>query len=90
MMLERLAADLLTCVTEDLGSYGRLIGDCHTNDVPSLAEAMVKSGWAIAWVERSGARFADAEVLAQRQSLGVWSRPECLAELADKHPRLRR
>ena len=63
--------DEVRCETEGKGKYGRWIGTCYLKG-QDLNEAMVQSGYAIAYRKHSD-RYAAQEEEARRAGHGLWS-----------------
>ena len=73
----RLATDYLSFLTRDgqttcrgrgKDRYGRVIGDCRANGV-DLSEAMIRRGWAVAYL----GDYGDVEAEAMEDGVGLWA-----------------
>jgi len=67
-----LVGEHITCETESTDRWGRAVATCLINDV-DVSQQMVKSGWAIAYVEYSK-RYVDHEEFARSNGLGMWAK----------------
>jgi endonuclease YncB( thermonuclease family) len=52
--------------------YGRTIASCSAKDIPDLAEAMVRLGWAINAAKIGEGKYAAAEEEAKNAKRGIW------------------
>jgi endonuclease YncB( thermonuclease family) len=52
--------------------YGRFVGNCYRADGASVAEFMVRSGWALDWPQYSKGAYADEQELARAEKSGMW------------------
>lgn len=76
------------CEPRAKDSYGRTIAKCSARDVPDLAEAMVRMGWAINAAKLGEGLYAAAEEEARNAKRGVWQgKFERPAVFRLQHPR---
>lgn len=68
---ELTSGDMVTCRGEERDDYGRLIGNCWTGAL-DLNEAMVRAGWALAFV-RYSEEFVGEERQARQQRIGIFA-----------------
>ncbi len=52
--------------------YGRTIAKCSARDIPDIAEAMVRAGWAINAAKIGEGKYAAAEEEAMKAKRGIW------------------
>ena len=52
--------------------YGRFVGDCYRADGQNVAKLLVSGGHALDWPKHSNGAYADVQLNAQVQKLGVW------------------
>lgn len=70
---EWLAASRPTrCKFVERDRYGRVVGDCFRADDASVADWLVRNGWALDWPRYSAGEFADAQDDARRNGRGIW------------------
>lgn len=60
------------CEVRDRDPYGRAVARCLAG-ATDLGEAMVRSGWAVDYVQFSRGAYASAEVEARRARRGLWA-----------------
>ena len=65
-----IGSGLLACQIADTDRYQRLVADCRAGTV-NINEAMVRSGWAIAY-RRHGHDYVAAEADARKARRGLW------------------
>lgn len=63
------------CEPRTKDKYGRAIATCSAKGVPDIAEAMVRSGWAINAARIGEGRYAAAEEEARNAKRGIWQGP---------------
>lgn len=73
----------VTCAPEGGQSYGRMVAICHVTEGAETIDvnaAMIRSGWAVPYVQYSRRYVADAE-FARERKLGLWAmrfeKPAC-------------
>ena len=70
---EWLAASRPTrCEFVERDRYGRMVANCFRADGASVADWLVRNGWALDWPRYSGGEFADAQAEARREGRGIW------------------
>jgi endonuclease YncB( thermonuclease family) len=52
--------------------YGRAIAKCSARDIPDIAEALVREGWAINAAKIGEGKYAAAEEEAKNAKRGIW------------------
>lgn len=52
--------------------YGRFVGNCYRADGASVAEFMVRSGWALDWPRYSDGAYAREQDRAKAERSGMW------------------
>ena len=60
------------CEVRDRDPYGRAVSRCLAGST-DLGEAMVRTGWAVDYVQFSRGAYASAEVEARRARRGLWA-----------------
>lgn len=60
------------CEFVERDRYGRMVANCFRADDASVADWLVRNGWAVDWVRYSDGEFADAQDEARRNGRGVW------------------
>jgi len=73
-----LAGGELRCEVRDHDHYGRAVAECWV-DGQSIADQMVRHGWAWALPRFSGDRFLAAQEEAERTHRGIWAGDGCEA-----------
>lgn len=66
------AARPTRCEFVERDRYGRMVGDCFRADGASVADWLVRNGWALDWPRYSDGEFADAQDEARGAKRGVW------------------
>lgn len=70
---EWLAASRPTrCEFVERDRYGRMVANCFRTDGASVADWLVRNGWALDWPRYSDGEFADAQSEARGARRGVW------------------
>lgn len=67
----RIDSQVVTCRQTDTDRYGRAVAVCHRGEV-DLNAAMVRDGWAVAFVEYATDYVAE-EAQAKRDRRGIWA-----------------
>lgn len=71
--LQRLAEGrAVTCVRQDIDSYGRVIAICRLADGRDLGQEMVRAGHALAY-RRFSTRYVAEEAVAKTHRRGAWA-----------------
>ncbi|MDB6455118.1 thermonuclease family protein [Falsirhodobacter sp. 20TX0035] len=71
--LERLiGASQVTCQKRATDRYGRSVSECHAGG-QNINVWMVRHGWAVAYRQYGGARYAADEAFAKRRKSGLWA-----------------
>ena len=52
--------------------YGRMVGNCFRADGRSVADWLVRNGWALDWPRYSDGEFAEAQAEAEAGTVGIW------------------
>lgn len=63
------------CEPQGKDRYGRTIAKCSARDIPDIAEAMVRLGWAISAAKVGEGKYAAAEEEARNAKRGIWQGP---------------
>lgn len=62
---------VIRCVGSKQDAYGRLLANCFDEEARSLNDAMVSTGWAVAFLKYDQT-YASQELFAKEQGLGIW------------------
>lgn len=62
----------VNCEPRAKDRYGRTIAKCSAKDIPDIAEAMVRQGWAISAAKIGEGKYAAAEEEARNAKRGLW------------------
>lgn len=60
------------CEFVERDRYGRMVANCFRADGVSVADWLVRNGWALDWPRYSDGEFADAQAEARREGRGIW------------------
>jgi len=60
------------CEFVERDRYGRMVANCFRADGLSVADWLVRSGWALDWPRYSDGEFADAQAEAEASKAGIW------------------
>lgn len=71
-LAEMIGTRPLECQTRDTDRYGRSVATCEAGGV-SVNTWMVRNGWAVAYRQYGGARYAANEDAAKRDGAGIWA-----------------
>ncbi len=68
----------LTCNVSAQDQFGRSLATCASADMPDIGAYMVRNGWAVSGVEKSGSRWENGgpylleQAQAQKEKRGIW------------------
>ncbi len=70
---EKINNQVVTCITEKKKDvFNRILAECFVNERESLSVYMVKNGYAFDYVKYSKKKYAEYEIFAKKNKLGLW------------------